>query len=774
MASSTKSNQKDTPGGKTPYIDASTARDAFEQSNNWFRPYFDPIDEFERIARNKPSDRIPKGLPKVTDGTTAAIVQEDPKRIIQQLATGIVECEDYPEYAKIADLTHRRKLIPMYTRMGTALQKQWNMLSKAKTWGRSTSYTFFTSTNGVYHTDFVIPYVKDIITEKGKVYAPDSNISFMRSWYQKSDLQRILKWEQWREKNEKGYKSDWDLNLLAKFINTGATAKPADLQTPAEKEKGGDAGGYEVIHAFQEGQSAEFYAFAPRFEDGVSFRTKINSDPRGKMPLDHEYNNIDLSNPLGRGSVEASGGVQNLMDQQMQMFQFLTTLLMGPPLQVWGTNVNLASLKFRPNAIWEMGTNQQNRVEPYQVSNHAIQGFASNYGLLKSQIYALNSAQDHSISAEDVPGQSKTQAGVKAAEARLGTSDNFSRLQHEAWFNDQAETSINLYFAEMNTTETMKLDKEDVKELSKTEAARFLQGNILTIPFDKMKEVSFKFQVDAGSSEVKEDEDNAAKLADTLKLIQASQDPTVRAAEVKVTKLLLDEIGAKGTDDLFPEEETDENGNPIPGAGAPDPGAMMQQIMPQVQQMVAEMLQAEKANKQEDPTISLIKALGLKYDQLPDEARQIVMEQVGFGGDEIGTNNDPIEHKQNIDTLDAMNKADAHERQPLLEAESRQFQAGESEKQRTAEQQRQEAANRAAMQSSAYEQQGKNASSAKPAANDDPLAAAMDENETILAQSLMQRGFTEDDIEQAIVMQRQGMPLEQVIQTLGAKYAAAR
>lgn len=779
MAKSNSSQSNNIPGGNTPFIDASTAMEAFTQSNNWFRPYFDPIEEFERIARNKPSDRIPKGLPRVTDGTTAAIVQEDPKRIIQQLATGIVECEDYPTYAKIADLVHTRKLIPMYNRMGTALQKQWNMLSKAKTWGRATSYTFFTNTNGVYHTDFVIPYVKDIITEKGKVYAPDSNISFMRSWYQKTDLQRILKYEEWRQKHDPNYTSEWDLNMLAKFIETGATAKPAELQSPAEKEKGGDVGGYEVIHALQDGINAEFYSFAPKYEDGKTFRTKINKDPRGKMPLDHEYNNIDLSNPLGRGSVEMSGGVQNLMDQQMQMFQFLTTILMGPPLQVWGTNVNKASLKFKPNAIWEMGSNAQNRVEPYAVQNHAIQGFASNYGLLKSQIYALNSAQDHSISSTDAPGQSKTQAGVKAAEMRLGTSDNYSRQQHEAWFNDQAETSINLYFAEMTTKETMKLEGEDLKEIRKSKAAQFVDNNgVLTIPFDEIKQVAFKFKVDGGSSEIKEDEENASKLADALKLVQASQDPMVRKAEVKITKLLLDEIGAKGTDELFPDEETeevDENGNPVPGAqGAQaDPQAQMEQMMPMIQQVVQEMLQQEKKGTQDDPTIQLIKALSLKYNELPDEARKIVLENTGFGGDEVGTNNDPIEHKQKLDTLDAMNKADAHERQPMLDAENRDFQAQQSDKQLQAQQEAKESVQ---MQSSeGPEQANENSeSSSSSSAGNDPMMGAMDEEETQLASALMQRGFNENDIEQAIVMKRQGAPLEQIIQSLGAKYAAAR
>lgn len=730
---SDSNNKYQDSGSATPFIDAKTAVEAFNESNKWFRPYFDPMEELERLARNRPSNSIDPQLPRVTDGTMAAIVQEQPKRIIQQLASGKVDCNDYPEYAKIADLVHRYKLLPMYNRMGTALQKHWNMLGKAMTWGRSASYTFFTSTNGILHTDFVIPYVKDVISEKGKVYAPDSNIGFMRSWYQGRDITAIINREKWLEANVKGYKSDWNLSLLSQFKNEGGTSKPADLQTPAEKEKGGDAGGFEVIHAFQVGKNAEFYSFSPRFKDGDNLRTKINKDPRGKMPLDFEYCNIDLSNPLGRGQVELSGGIQNLIDQQMQMFQFLTTLLMGPPLQVWG-NPNKASLKFRPNALWDMGQNNNNRVEPYNVSNHAIQQFANNYGLLKSQIFNLNSAQDHSISAEAAPTQSKTQAGVQAQENRLGVSDNYLRKQHETWFNDQAETSINIYFAEMIAPETIKLEKDDLKDIAKTEAVKYIdKKGVLNIPFDKINDVSFKFEVDASSSEIKEDLDNADKLTAVLALVQKSQDQTVRQTEAKITKLLIDEIGAEGTDDLFPEE-VDENGNPIPQNPAADPQAMMQQMMPMIQQMVAEMLKQSQANKAEDPTLALIKALNLKFEQLPEAARQIVLEHTGLGtGDPT-----PQDRKDDLETLDALNRADPLERPPQPQ---QQLTTGKPET-------------------------STNSQQSQP----DPMSDALNPDEQAFASALFQRGFSEMDVEQAIVMKRQGRQLPEIIKVLGAKY----
>ena len=746
----TKEENIGTAGGRTPYLNANSAPGIFKRAEAWMRPYFQPIDEFERIARNRPSDRIPSELPKVTDGTMSAIIQEDPKRVIQQLATGKVNSINHDDYAAIADVVHRLKLLPNYRHMGTALQKHWNMLSKARTWGRSTSYTFFTSTNGVFHTDFVIPYFKDVITEQGKVYAPDSKVSFLRSWFQQTDLDSLIAREEWMIKHRKGYKPEWDLTLLKKLRESGATAKPADLQTPAEKEKGGAADGYEIIHAFQEGIGAEFYSFSPSFESGANLRTRVNPDPRGKIPLDHEYCNIDLSNPMGRGSVEASGGVQNLIDQQMQMFQFITTLLMGPPLQVWGTDIKTNTLKFRPNAIWRMGTNSNNKVEPYQISNHAIQQFSSNYGLLKSQILNLNNSQDHSVSGADAPGQSKTQAGVQASEARLGISDNYMRKQHEAWFEAQAETSLNIYFAEMTAPEKIQLKGNDLKAILKTPAKKYVDAKgVLTVPHNEIKKVSFSFQVDASSSEVKEQIDNAEKLTQVLALIQKSPNPDVQKMEPEITKVLIKEIGAEGIEDIIgTEEENAEGAGPKP---AQDPMAIMQQMMPQIQQMTMQMIQEAMAQKQEkekeDPTLQLIKALGLKYEQLPQQARQIVLEQTGFGAD----GEDPIETKHDLEKLAALNQADDHERGPELQREQQQAQ----------------------LAATANSQPKEEVTSQTAGPAESAMNAAFSPEEQQVVEALIEAQFTDDDIEQAITMMRQGMPIQQIMDVLRSKYAAA-
>lgn len=602
----------------TPFITAKDARDAFDQSRKWYRPYDEQIEELERLQRGRPSPRIDPSLPRVTDGTLAAINQETGKRIVQQVPTGLVVSKERPEFAALGNYLITNKLIPLSCRMGSEIQKAWALITKAGGVGSATCYSYFTSVNGQMYAEWILPYVKDIYGEKGKPFMPDSNLRFMRSWYQKSDIKAIIAKEKALQERSKGYTSDWDLRMLSDLLNSDMTRKDSDVMTPAEREKGGDSGGYEIIHAFQNGKEAEFYSFSPRFKDGDVFRRKTNRDPRGKMPLDDMYWNIDHSNPRGRGQIELSGGIQNVMDQQLQGFVFDSVYNQQPALIVNGP-VNKASLKIKTNAIWDAG--RDGKIIRDQIDNTSIQNFVSNSQYLQSKIYNMNSSQDNSIGAAsgDV-NQSKTQAGVQASQARLGTADNYVRKQFEEAWGNMTETRVNIYLSEMTGTATMKLDGDDLDTIRKSEAAQFLdEKGTLTIPYKQIEKMAFEFQVDASSSEIKADADNAEKLTEVYKLISQDLDPAIASKKMQVLKLLIDEIGAEGTDDLFPElNQKDENGMPVEQQAPQGPDPQM------IQQMVQETVQ-QAMKAQEKP---LHESLGIKFEMLPEDVQQKLIEQI--------------------------------------------------------------------------------------------------------------------------------------------------
>src|SRR6185437_789389 len=469
-----------------------------------------------------------------------------------------------------------------------------------------------------------------------------------------------------------------------------------------------------------------------------------------------------------RGDVELSAGIQNLIDQQMQMYQFLSTLMMGPPMMVWG-NVTRSRLKMRPNAIWPMGNAPTNKVEAYQVHNHAIDGFPNIYGLLKSQIMNVQSSTDNSVPASDGnPSFSKTQAGVQAALQRLGVSDNYLRKQFEEWFEAQSETSINIYFAEMRGKHSIHLDADDRGDIMRTPSRKYVdKNNVLTFDYSDINKVTFDFAVDPSSSEVKEDQDNAEKLTEVLALIQKSQNPQIQAAELPVTKLLINEIGAEGTDDIFPAT-TDEDGNPLPDSqGQAAGGLNPQTLVPMVTQIVQQIMQQQQANDiSEHPLIKLMTALQIKFGDLPEDSKQELLKLVGIPSNMVSPGQQQINLKAQQQQTDTVLKADKQAHDTTLAV--RQQAHNESQDRINAQQTAQSQA--AEGQEPPVQPKPKQRLPAQPpqqAMGNHPP----DPQEQQIVEALVHRGYNDQDIEQAIVMLRQGSTAEQVMATLGAKHA---
>lgn len=340
----------------------------------------------------------------------------------------------------------------------------------------------------------------------------DSNYIFLRSWWQTKDIEALI--ESQRKLSDK--KRTWDVEALERvkeYVNT----KDDKAATPIEREKNINAkGGVELITGFQRGKGAKFYTFHVSSDEVV--RTKENKDPRGEIPISFAYGDIDGSNPFGRGVIDLVGSLQNLMDSEMQMYQYNRALQLNPPLLKRG-NFSKNKVKFAPNIIIDLGSSPDATLEPLTIDTTAIANFPNNYGLMKSQMLNLLASPDTSISAEvGNPGFSKTPQGVEASKANLSIDDNYVRKQFETWFERWSETAINLYFAEREGVEVLQLDKKTAEELRKLavegkfDPSLLSDDNKIRINYSTATE-ALKFEVDASTS----------KMQDEVKQLQSLQ-----------------------------------------------------------------------------------------------------------------------------------------------------------------------------------------------------------------------------------------------------------
>lgn len=505
------------------FLTTQNINDTFITSKQYTEGLTENFPEYERLARNKPHASIPKEYPKTTDGTTAAIIRKTPHRIIQQLPTGKVKSDTEDWLSIVASFIYRKRILVNANEGYALLQKCWNVVERFLTFGFCPTYTPFTDHHGYFCTDLRLPYWGDIFIQPGKLSDADSNYTFMRSWWQTKDLEALI----YSQSKIKGDRT-WDIDVLKRIKDMPST-KDEKAKTPEEREKQiNTKGGVELITGFQRGVKSKFLTFHP--SSGEIVRTKINKDPRGELPTSFAYGDIDGSNPLGRSIIDLVGSLQNLMDGEMQMYQYNRALQLNPPLIKRG-NFSKNKIKFVPNIIIDVGSGDKNtnNVEPLVIDTTALQNFPNNYGLMQSQLFNLLSAPNTQISA-DIGNitQSKTPQGVEQNKATLSIDDNYVRKQFETWFERWSETSINLFFAERTGIEVLQLDKEtadSLRELAKEgkfNPDMLSDDNKIRIDYNTATP-ALKFEVDASTSKVQDELKELQSLQGLTELLDKNE-----------------------------------------------------------------------------------------------------------------------------------------------------------------------------------------------------------------------------------------------------------
>jgi len=508
------------------YLDEKNIFKRYKDAKSYTDKLTLPFPEFERLARNRPSDDIADNLPRTTDGTTSSIIRKTPKRVVQQLPTGVIESDDDESWLPIvAQYIYTEKILPYANEDYELIQKCWTNIENGLSFGFGASYSPFINHDGYFCPDMTLPYWGDIAIQPGKKSGYASNYVFIRSWWQKEDIDSLIEQEkqlasQARKRGEK-YEPTWDVDALKAIRNT-VTSKDDQGKTPMEDDRGVSSDAIELITGFQNGTRAKFFTF--NYETQKIVRTKINKDPRGKMPIDWLYGDIDGSNPFGRGIIELIGGLQNLIDSDMQMYQYNRALLLAPPVIKRGSFPK-SRIVYEPNHIIDVGSEAGATVEPLQIDSSAIAKYPELYGLQKSQLLNLVSSPDTSISSEvGNPGFSKTDAGVKDRQAVISVDDNYVRKMFEAWFQNWSETAINLYFGERTGKEILQLDEDTVMKLKELASEGKFDMNMLNeknqilIDYDTATP-ALKFRVDASTSKMKNDSEQLDAMQGLMSVV---------------------------------------------------------------------------------------------------------------------------------------------------------------------------------------------------------------------------------------------------------------
>lgn len=440
------------------YLEEKDLGDALSDSESYMRDFYAPIPELQRITRGKPG-KIPKGKPRVTEGTLASIRRETPKQIIQQLPSGLCTIHGNDPLQNEINAILRDVLIPNANSGGTPYAKAKRAIKQTIDVGSAWAYVFYNRTGALWHADYRIKNYTDVLFEKGKVSEFDTNYMPVIEWMTEGDIKSLI----YTESQRKLTTSEWDLKKLQALLDKGPSDKDQIAKTPEEKKANSANGYFKLVYFFQKGIDATFFVYAPSIKEVV--RKWTTKDPRGIIPIHGLVPEDDDDNPLGEPLAAISAGKQNLLDFDLQMYQYGQAIQYSPPFKKWGSTP-LQRIKLIPDNGIEMdGNPATDDFKVVDLGNNATANFANNYGLLKSQVQSeMGRRSDTSISSSSGnPDFSKTSAGVKQSQQVTDISNNDLRQTYEQWQGRVWETMLNIHFAESKGKKTIPYKTETIK-----------------------------------------------------------------------------------------------------------------------------------------------------------------------------------------------------------------------------------------------------------------------------------------------------------------------
>lgn len=638
------------------YLKQDQLTESFRAAEKAARLHHQPFDEFERLAANKLRSDLPANMPKVNDGSLAALMLETPMRVVPQLQTGTVKATDRDEawVGELGNVIWNKKIVPNANTQAPFLSKVQTWLYRALIYGAQPAYSFYTMRGEYAGADFTLPYVKDVYLEPGKVSDADSDYIFLKTYYTKLRLQNII--EDARKEARKAKEDGvdpmvaWDISALKEILEAGPEGKESENQTRPERDgKGADESYYCLVTCFQRGLDAPFYTFSPKHE-GKIVRTSKNTNPCGDMPITFLYAHQDLVNPYGKGQVEISGGTQNVLDYMTQLHVLGTQIGLQPPVKVKGdrSQVDLKSIVYSPRAFWFTG---QADVDQVQLQNGMYSQFPNTYGLYKTQLMNLQGTSDATVSGESGnPQYSKTDAGVNMQQERTNAHDNFLRSRVNEAVEKLAKNLINIHMANMHGTEVMKLVDEEAEKLMK--AGLIDEDPETGAPSTQEIEVvwenmrgKFEFEVDADSSIAKSDEEQHAKIMEAITLFaerpELAQMLQMTGWKVDLGELVKRDLMTLGIKDwekvltqVTPEDMQAQMGQEM--AGQPPVGG--EQLPPEDMPLEEAPMQAPV--DEADPDVAVMQqelAMTMEQYQTDQQTAAVIMQarREGFGEEEI-------------------------------------------------------------------------------------------------------------------------------------------
>ena len=386
----------------------------------------------------------------------------------------------------------------------------------------------------------LIPY-NDIVPSPDCKSIEEADWYIVREYIPKSNLKRLVNWE-----TGEVFDSTYDAKVVRYIVENSMKDAAERLSEPlADKKKGVTKNHSIEVRTYYCRGADEFITYVPSLN--AVLRKVKNYDPRKDVPIHFLILEPDPEFPYGCSSVMWTIAQQQYADA-FQTTAYQTLLLsLKPPMQVFGNLVN-PKIKMKPGAIWPMGTNPNNRVEPYRIETTTITQYGSILENISARMMASLNITDATVASDaNVHGYSATPQGVEQQRLDKTITVNQYQKRVETFFSEWANHALRSYINSMSGEQEITVDARTRKRIESIEESTqrqeelalkqalppdapqeiidaalgefesIIDGNKIKVDFDTLNEDAlFEFEVRSGSLIENERETERANIQEML------------------------------------------------------------------------------------------------------------------------------------------------------------------------------------------------------------------------------------------------------------------
>ncbi len=500
------------------------------------------FDFFAKVAKNMTLFEKAK-KDEWSEGSTQTIMRKIRSQTLQRVPDGeiVTPFEKNSIEQAVVDFLFKHKILTSEYDGKDMMKNLWKTFNNSYIYGMGCVRTGFErDLDGDPRVSYtLIPY-GDVIPSPDCKAIEEADWYIVREYLPLSSLKALLDCET-GEVSDPTYDEKVVRYIVENEIKDGGGPESMQL---ADKQKGVSFTKSVEIRTYYYRGADEFVTYVPSLN--AVLRKVPNYDPRKDVPIHFLILEPDPEFPYGCSSVMWTMAQQQFADA-FQSTAYQTLLLsLHPPLQVFGNLAN-PKMKMRPNAIWQMGTNPNNKIEKFPVETTTLTGYNSILeGISGRMMTSLNITDATVASDANVPHYSATPQGVEQQRLDKTITINQYQKRVEVFFSEWANHAIRSYLNSMKGEHSITVDSKTRKRIESIEEAMqreselamkqlygqeiteeaiadtadwgssIIDGNKINVDFSMFDDALFNFEVRSGSLIESEQETERQNIQEML------------------------------------------------------------------------------------------------------------------------------------------------------------------------------------------------------------------------------------------------------------------